>query len=167
MNNTQFIRSKLNSASFAEAVLNYTNFKGSEIIQANFTGAHLVGANFLDAEVVQGNIFINTDLFEARFTKAQFQGQRITTVPHRFDHARLPNGTFGPINANKSLIRNGDAEWNVYELICLTETPRAWRTIYSNTTLYTRDVRNISIVNMTFGDFRRGKCSFAIKPRAR
>ncbi|UJR19683.1 hypothetical protein I4U23_022817 [Adineta vaga] len=162
MNNTHFIRSKLDSASFVEAILNYTNFRGSDIMQANFTGAHMVGANFLDAEVVQGNIFINSDLLGARFTKEQFQGQRLTTVPHKLDHARLPNGTFGPIDAKKNLVRNGDAEWN-----CSTEKPGASKMIYSNTILYTRDVRNISIMNMTFGDFERAKCSFAVEPKAR
>ncbi|CAF2609987.1 unnamed protein product [Rotaria sp. Silwood2] len=113
MNNARFIRSTLESASLAETVLNNTDFTGTTVIFANFTGAFLVGANFLNAEVVQGITFTNSDLFQAHFTEDQFKGQRATTSSHTFNHARLPNGTFGPIDAKKNLIQNGDAEWNV------------------------------------------------------
>ncbi|CAF1377171.1 unnamed protein product [Rotaria sp. Silwood1] len=162
MNNARFIRSTLESASLGETVLNNTDFTGTTIIFANFTGAFLIGANFLSAEVVQGLTFTNSDLFEAHFTEEQFQGQRATMLAHNFNHARLPNGTFGPIDAKKNLIQNGDAEWN-----CSTEKPEPWLMAYTNTTLYTRDVRNISVINMTFGDFDRGKCSFAVKVKTR
>ncbi|CAF3516960.1 unnamed protein product [Rotaria sp. Silwood1] len=113
MNNARFIRSTLESASLGETVLNNTDFTGTTIIFANFTGAFLIGANFLSAEVVQGLTFTNSDLFEAHFTEEQFQGQRATMLAHNFNHARLPNGTFGPIDAKKNLIQNGDAERNV------------------------------------------------------
>ncbi|CAF1157953.1 unnamed protein product [Rotaria sp. Silwood1] len=113
MNNARFIRSTLESASLGETVLNNTDFTGTTIIFANFTGAFLIGANFLSAEVVQGLTFTNSDLFEAHFTEEQFQGQRATMLAHNFSHARLPNGTFGPIDAKKNLIQNGDAERNV------------------------------------------------------
>lgn len=35
--------------------------------------------------------------------------------------------------------------------------------MHANTTLHVRDVRNISTMNMTFGDFNRGNCSYAIR----
>ena len=112
MNNAHFIRSKLESASFAEAFLNNADFEGATIVSVNFTGAFLIRANFLSAEVVQGIIFMNCDLFGAHFTDVQFRGQRVTTMAHVFNHARLPNGTFGSIDEKKNLIRNGDAERN-------------------------------------------------------
>jgi uncharacterized protein YjbI with pentapeptide repeats len=110
MNNAHFIQSTLESVSLAEASLNNADFKGSTIIFANFTGAFLVEANFVGAEVVQGITFTNSDLFGASFTKEQFLGQRVTTLSHAFNHARLPNGSYGQIDEKKNLIRNGDAE---------------------------------------------------------
>lgn len=116
MNNARFIRSTLESASLVETGLNSTDFRRTTIVYANFTDAALVGANFLDAEVVQGSLFIDSDLPGARFTSEQFRGQRVFTVSHSFNHARLPNGTFGPVDGAKNRIRNGDAENNVRSL---------------------------------------------------
>ena len=110
MNNAHFIRSSLESASLVEVSLNNADFKGSTVIFSNFTGAFLVEASFLGAEVVQGINFTNSDLFGTRFTEEQFHGQRVTRLPHDFSLARLPNGTFGPIDEKKNLIHNGDAE---------------------------------------------------------
>ncbi|CAF4018319.1 unnamed protein product [Rotaria magnacalcarata] len=99
MNNAHFIRSTLESASLVEAALNNTDFTGTTVIYVNFTGALLIEANFLKAEVVQGITFTNSDLFGAHFTTEQYNGQRVTIVRNTFDHARLPNGTFGKIDA--------------------------------------------------------------------
>ncbi|CAF4596236.1 unnamed protein product [Rotaria socialis] len=162
MNNAHFIRSTLESASLAEAVLNNTDFTETTVIYVNFTGALLIEANFLKAEVVQGIKFTNSDLFGAHFTKEQFNGQRTTIVPNTFDHGRLPNGTFGKIDARKNLIQNGDAEKN-----CSTKNPGSWLIVSFNRTLYTLDVRNISVMNMTFGGFDRGNCSFSVQAKTR
>ena len=45
--------------------------------------------------------------------------------------------------------------------------PEAWSILTSNNSLYTRDVRNISVINMTFGHLHRGDCSFAMKVKTR
>ncbi|CAF1334146.1 unnamed protein product [Rotaria magnacalcarata] len=132
------------------------------VIYVNFTGALLIEANFLKAEVVQGITFTNSDLFGAHFTTEQYNGQRVTIVRNTFDHARLPNGTFGKIDATKNLIQNGDAEKN-----CSTENPQSWSIGSFNRTLYTLDVRTISVINMKFGDFDRGNCSFATQAKTR
>ena len=113
MNNGRFIRSNLMSASLTEAFLNNGDFTGSTVLFTNFTGSRLVQANFLKSEVVQAIDFTDCDLLNARFTEAQLKGQRVTVSKHTFNHTRFPNGTFGPVDAHRNLLQNGDAEWNV------------------------------------------------------
>ncbi|UJR19876.1 hypothetical protein I4U23_023009 [Adineta vaga] len=110
MTNASFIDSSLDSASFAESVLDNVQFVRTKAFNINFTSASLVQANFLDATFVQGNDFTNADLFQARFTKDQFEGRRVSTTPHTFSYARLPNGSFGDLNPQRNLLTNGDAE---------------------------------------------------------
>jgi uncharacterized protein YjbI with pentapeptide repeats len=113
MDNARFINSTLESAVLADAALDNSDFKRTTVVRANFSGASLVRANFLDAEVVQGMDFTNADLLDARFTDSQLRGQRASVVAHNFHHARLPNGSFGPINSTKNLVQNGDIETQV------------------------------------------------------
>lgn len=113
MNNARFIRSTLELASLVATTLNYADFGETIVLNTDFTQASLIKANFLEAEVVQGSIFFDSDLLGAHLTPEQFRGQRITTMSHNLRHARLPNGTFRPIDAAKNLIQNGDAENSV------------------------------------------------------
>lgn len=116
MPNAGFINSTLERALFRETQLNDVYFKQTSVYNINFTGAFLVRANFLDADVVQSIDFTNTDLSYAQFTENQFQGKRIGTSPHNFSHALLPNRSFGSIDSNRNLLKNGDAEMQVSSL---------------------------------------------------
>ena len=123
MINARFINSSVERASFRETLMNNVHFVRTSVFNVNFTGASLVQGNFLEANIVQTIDFTNADLLNAHLTHNQFNGIRISIQPNKFDNARLPNGSFGPVNSTKNLIKNGDAEMQViFNLYIFIET---------------------------------------------
>ena len=104
LHHARFINCTLDHASFVHANLEQSEFISTSVRNVSFTSASLIQANFLGADVVQGNHFINADLYQANFTADQFEGKKFSTIPHDFQHARYPNGSFGSIDSNKNLL---------------------------------------------------------------
>ncbi|CAF1406010.1 unnamed protein product, partial [Didymodactylos carnosus] len=114
LHRADFTNSIMTDSSFSECVLSDSFFKGGILDRADLTNT-----------VMQNTIFYSSSLFQTNFTNAHIDhvdfrnvnlSRSIISNKQLFDtgsdlhNAFLPNGSFGPLLDQKSLISNGDGE---------------------------------------------------------